>query len=456
MNRSSRNIRPNGRISLALIFGTILCFVSGWLAVQHATQAYALDMPRPSDGIMEAAHNPDAGTAKGVDGQARSVTSSSATRPNTRMLLAQSSARSKSRGKSDDTEKVWRSEELHILGIGLGLGDVDGDGKNDVVIIDPSTVYLYRFEGSKLTLVTQYSPSALELKTVDVAQTRKQGPARIYVSAQNRGAVASFVLEYRKGDLVPVVQDFPYFLRVVDYPTHGPILLGQQKGMRRMYDGPILRIIDKGDDLEVGPRFGTPMKIPIFGFTVGDYAGNLKPLIAVYDRGDHLRIYDPAGKRLYMSKDYFGGSDILLRWTGPEEKMTPDIMDSQEAQVFFRPRIMSFRIDDKPAYEILAIAHESKTMRLLGRTKMLEEGQVIGLTWNGDSLERTWNTPKIQGMITDFAIGTLPGMTGTKLITLERKKTDWLAFLRSRSQLRAYDLQALVKEGVKGESPPVD
>lgn len=342
------------------------------------------------------------------------------------------------------------------MGIGLGIGDVDGDGKNEVVIIDPSTVYLYRFEGSKLDLVTQYTPSALELKSVDVVQTRKQGPARIYVSAQNRGSVASFVLEYRKGSLIPVVQDFPYFLRAISYPTQGPILLGQQKGMRRMYDGPIVRIVDKGDDLEAGPRFGTPLKIPVFGFAIGDLAGDRKPLIAVYDKSDHLRIYDPHGKRMYTSKDFYGGSDVLLRWAGPEEKNTRDSMDTQEALVYFRPRVLSLQVDNSPAYQILVIAHESKTMRLLGRTKMLEEGQILGLAWNGDSLELKWSTPKIQGMITDFAVTSLPGMSGTRLVTLERKKTDWLAFLRSRSQLRAYDLDALVKEGNKGEKLPQD
>jgi hypothetical protein len=32
--------------------------------------------------------------------------------------------------KKSATEKVWRSQELSLLAIGLGVGDVDGDGKN--------------------------------------------------------------------------------------------------------------------------------------------------------------------------------------------------------------------------------------------------------------------------------------------------------------------------------------
>ena len=80
---------------------------------------------------------------------------------------------------------------------------------------------------------------------------------------------------------------------------------------------------------------------------------------------------------------------------------------------------------------------------------MFEEGQVTALVWNGDALEEKWTTPKVQGMITDFAIDT-SGLAGQRLITLERKKTDWLAFLRSQSQVRVYNLNSLMTEGQGG------
>jgi hypothetical protein len=40
-------------------------------------------------------------------------------------------------------------------------------------------------------------------------------------------------------------------------------------------------------------------------------------------------------------------------------------------------------------------------------------------------------------------------MKGQKLIVFERKKTDWLALLRSSSVLRIYDLDAVIKFGAK-------
>jgi hypothetical protein len=358
-------------------------------------------------------------------------------------------SRASGASKKIGDDKVWKSEDLDLLGIGMAIGDLDADGKKEIVVIDPSAVHVYKMTPErKLSHVCDYSAGSLELKSVDVAQARKQGPSRIYVSAQNRGSVSSFVLEYRNGALVPVISDIPYFLRVLEYPTRGPILLGQQKGLRKMYDGLILRMTDKGDDLEPQAPFGVPQKIPIFGFTIGDFEGKKKPLIAVYDREEHLRVYDPSGKRLFITQDYYGGSDVVLRAAGPETRSDPFKNGLENEKEFFRPRILSRDLKGDSIYEVLVITHSSKTRRLLSQTKMLEEGQVTCLEWNGDALAETWSTPKIQGMVTDFAIESLPGFSGAHLITLVRKKTDWLAFLNSKSQIRVYDLPSLMTGSV--------
>lgn len=352
--------------------------------------------------------------------------------------------------KKKVTEKVWRSQELSMLGIGLGVGDIEGNGKNEIVIAGPSTVYLYRFSENTMTLVTEYSAGSLEIKALDVAKVRKDGPARIYVTAQNRGSVASFVLEYKNGSLSPVIENVDYFLRVINYPTHGSILLGQKKGLSKMYDGPIYRMEDKGSSLVAGERFGVPLKVPIFGFTIGDFEGKLKPLIAVYDKDDHLRIYNPAGKKLYVSKNFYGGSDIILRWYGPEE-MRARAKDVNYELTYIRPRLGWWSPTIGSPAQILAISHSSGTMRMLSRTKMLEEGRIIGLLWNGDAVEEQWSTPKTQGMIVDFCIDSLSGLSGQRLIVLERKKTDWLAFLLSRCQIKIYDLEQLISEAGKND-----
>lgn len=354
----------------------------------------------------------------------------------------------KERGRED---KVWRGPVLNILALGLGIGEVAGTAEKQIVLIDPSSVYVYSLNGREMNLIASYQASPLELKSVDVAKIRKQGPPRIYVTAQNRSALASFVLELRNGKLVPVIQNIPYYLRVILYPTKGPILLGQQKGINRVYEGPIVRLDDKGDELAATGRFGVPLKIPIFGFCIVDLEGKREPVIAVYDREEHLRLYQPTGKRIFLSKEYYGGSDVLVRDEGPEGRSNNSMISDGKEQEYVRPRIMALPLEDKGMYQILAITHRSKTMRLLGRFKMFEDGQIVGLAWNGDSLEEKWRSPRIQGMLTDFTVDTLPVIPGQALVTVERQKTDWLSLLSSKSQVRAYNLRDLIERGMRSE-----
>jgi hypothetical protein len=374
------------------------------------------------------------------------------TRPDGDVENGAKKASARGKTKSADGDKVWRSEDLEILGIGMGVGDLDGDGNNEIVIISPSTVYVYRVAQARLDLVAEYAAGSLELKSVDVAKIRKQGPCRIYVTAQNRGTVSSFVLELRNRVLEPVIQDVRFYLRVINYPTRGPILLGQRKGMNRTFEGAVFRVNDKGTELEEAGRFGVPLKIPIFGFAIGDLEGKRTPLIAVFDKEDHLRVYDPQGKRMYVSKDFYGGSDIVLRSSGPEERKEAEKGLGESDKAFFRPRILSMDLENRSAYDVLVASHSSKTMRYLSRTKMLEEGKICVLGWNGDTLVERWRSPDLQGMITDFAVDFLPGMAGRRLIVLERKKTDWFSFIRSKTQVKAYDLDALIAGGGERET----
>jgi hypothetical protein len=435
----------------AVLIGALLLFIQNTVPTDCSPWSAYAESRGPADTSGSRTESPVTGAGHGPD--VRTLTPANAPRSDgvVQRVAKESDPGDGTKSGTDlkrgglDSKNVWRSQELPILAVGLGVGDVDGDGQNEIVISGPSSVSVYRVSEGELSLMAEYSAGSLEVKSIDVAKIRKHGPARIYVSAQNRGTVSSLVLEYANGALIPVIKEVRYFLRVIDYPTRGPVLLAQQKGMNRMYEGPIYRADDKGNELAIGDRFGIPLKIPIFGFAVGDLEGNRKPLIAVYDRTDHLRIYTPQGKRLYVSKDYYGGSDVILRWSGPEERKTTASQD-ESALISFRPRIACISAPDSPVYQILAIAHSSKTGHYLGRSKMLDEGSVVGLVWNSDALVEQWRTPNIQGMVTDFAIDYLPGMAGKRLIVLERKKTDWLAFLSSKSQVKAYDLETVMRE----------
>ena len=67
---------------------------------------------------------------------------------------------------------------------GLGIGDVDGDKKNEVVIIDNSNLYVFKYDGDKLTLFRKIDAGyAQNFLTLDVADVNRNGFAEIIVTS---------------------------------------------------------------------------------------------------------------------------------------------------------------------------------------------------------------------------------------------------------------------------------
>ncbi len=47
---------------------------------------------------------------------------------------------------SREATEFWRSQNFPFQIIGMGIGDLDGDGKNEVVMIDDENLYIYSWE----------------------------------------------------------------------------------------------------------------------------------------------------------------------------------------------------------------------------------------------------------------------------------------------------------------------
>jgi len=82
---------------------------------------------------------------------------------------------------------------------GLDVGDLDGDGKNEVVIIDRDTVYVYKWRKNRLFQFKAIKETwASNYIYVSVADLDGNGRAEIYVSNLST-TVSSLILEWDGG-----------------------------------------------------------------------------------------------------------------------------------------------------------------------------------------------------------------------------------------------------------------
>jgi TolB-like protein len=90
---------------------------------------------------------------------------------------------------------------------GLDIGDVDGDKKNELIMMDRHNLYIFNYDGERLKLVLKVEQgSEHNFLTLDVADVNRNGVAEIIVTSVVEDNLQSFILEYEQGAFKKVVE----------------------------------------------------------------------------------------------------------------------------------------------------------------------------------------------------------------------------------------------------------
>jgi len=291
---------------------------------------------------------------------------------------------------------------------GLDIGDVDGDGKNELVVMDSNNIYVFKYDGEKLSLFQKIAAgSENNFLTLDVADLNRTGHAQIIVSSVVGDDVRSYIFQYEEGKFKKVMEKTGWFFRVLDHPKEGPVLLGQQRGADGLPVNPIYRMVWKKKSFEKGPKMNFPTETTIFGLAMADIRGKGKPEIITIDNFNCLNISSEDGKNHWKSKDRFGGTnnfyetlrttDIAFRPGGADRPG-----DAPTSLVSIPGRILVKDLFGDGIPQIIINKNEFLTGQLSERVKIYQKAQMQGLTWAEDDLATDWKTLEIKGYIADF------------------------------------------------------
>ena len=291
---------------------------------------------------------------------------------------------------------------------GLDIGDVDGDGKNELVVMDRSNLYVFKYDGEKLRLFQKIEAgSENNFLTLDVADLKRNGHAEIIVSSVVEDDVRSFIFEYEEGKFKKVMEKAGWFFRVLDHPKEGPILLGQQRGADGFPVNPIYRMVWKGKSFEKGPKMNFPTETTIFGLTMADIRGKGKSEIITLDKFNCLNIFSEDGKNRWKSKDRFGGTSNFY-----ETLRTTDINfqpggagrqgEAPPTQVDIPGRVLVKDLSGEGIPQVIINKNEFLTGNISQKVRIYEKGEIQGLIWEEDGLTTNWKTREIKGYIADF------------------------------------------------------
>ena len=288
---------------------------------------------------------------------------------------------------------------------GLDIGDVDGDKKNEVVIMDEHNLYVFKYDGEKLSLLqkieTGYQHNFL---TLDVADVNRNGVAEIIVTSIVEDDLRSFIIEYEQGKFRKIAEKADWFFRVLDHPKEGPTLMGQRRGSEGIPSGPVYKFVWKKKSFEKGSKMPFPKDTNIFGLALANIRDKDKSDFIVLDDLERLRIVDQAnGKHLWSSGDNFGGTTNFYD-TWKKKDLAFRFGTAPAWRVYIPGRIVTKDLDGDGFYEVIINQNSSSGTRLFDRVRKFDKGAIYNLVWDDTTLTPNWKTREINGYISDFQV----------------------------------------------------
>jgi TolB-like protein len=304
----------------------------------------------------------------------------------------------------------WKSQQFSNEFRGMDIGDVNGDGLNETIMIDPHNIFIYQKNGNEFTMVQQIPGKSYDnYISLDVADINGNGIKEIIVSSYTGQMLDSFILEFRGGKFVTIASGLPWFLRVIDTASGVPLLLGQRKGLDQLFDPPIYEIVWQNGEYREGRKMRIPQGLSVYGLTLDKLGSGGAEKIITLNEYDYICIYEQTDKPLskvaviggsdefiWKSDDVFGGSNTTVE-TAKGSKVNAD-----DPYNYINLRILTYDTNKDGKREVIIVKNLSSAGRMFQRVKLFTSAEVYDLEWDGMGMVENWRTKKINGYVADY------------------------------------------------------
>jgi len=322
-------------------------------------------------------------------------------------------------GVTPDRRGFWMSPKYAAEFRSIDIGDVNGDGLNEIVVADATSVTIYQKKDQDFKILKKIQGGQYESYLgVDIADVNGNGTPEIFVTSINRQTIDSFVLEYRNGNYEVIAKNLSFMMRVIN-TTGTPRLLGQilttgTSKQENPFIDPIHLVVWEDGKYKLGEKLMIPAGLSVYGLTLDSVDGTGVERIITFDENDYLRIYEKTSKLLIHLQTFRGASELIWRsdeqYGGSNSSFSPAYATGTRSMVdapdliFMKPRIQTYDLNKDGKKEVIVVKNISAFGRVMKNMQLFTSAEVYNLEWDGLGLAEVWRTKKINGYVADYQL----------------------------------------------------
>ncbi len=328
--------------------------------------------------------------------------------------------------KKNELFKFIGKQEFPYEIVDFDVGDLNGDGKNEFILIDRYRIMIYENNKGHLKKISQVKTNKIanHFLAVDVGDINGNGRDEIFVTNQVGDKLQSFAVETepKKKGFHYIWKNANLYFRIIHPMDKGPILMSQSPGFRDPFHGSIKKVLYKNGKYEPGPKLNTPeiygVKFILYGLTQKDLNGNGQPETIVLDNNYHLRVYSTKGRIVVKSSDYYGHDPRMIS-VGVKEDITGTI--EQGAPVRFKGRLEFVKVGGN-SYLLLPV-NSNTGGGYLDRLVVVENSGLALLRLTEEGFEKAYESSKQKGFLASYRV--IPHKNGAGVYVLRVDKDVW-------------------------------
>ncbi len=311
-----------------------------------------------------------------------------------------------------------RSQTLPYAAVGMVVADVNGDGKNEIVVLSEKRLYVYRWDNGRLVPLGEYdiSPRLTPILVRSIDMDRDNTDEIVLSTYDAEGTTPyAFILSFKGNKFTELVKRAPYYVNVVRVmPDFMPTLVGQKGDPNRIFSrSGVYEMAKQGDSLIQVKKIALPSGVNAlnFAYLPGKTGEETDKLVMLTD-DEHLRVFAPSGGQLSQTDEKFSGAAVGIA----EQTHMPGMGKNNiliPSNYFIPLRMVPNDLERDGTWEIMVNKPISVSAQFFENYRFYPEGEIHNLYWDGVGLSLQWKTRRIKGSVVDFDISD-PNNDGTR------------------------------------------